>query len=339
MSEYTEVELPFLQQLAAQGWTVVDQGCAAIPQDPATSLRTSFREWLLPGVFDAAVRRINTLPNGKPWLTDRQLGDLRGQLTRQPNRTLLEANEAIQAVLFKAQVDVNEATGEADPVVQLIDFARPENNSFHAINQFRVDTPGCVRAFILPDIVLLVNGIPLCVVECKKGSETCANPMAEAFVQLQRYMNKRPDTAAAGLREGEPRLFHSNLLLIRSCGLEADYGTITSSEEHFYDWKTLYPQDDSGLEGMNAQQRLVAGLLNRHNLLQILRTSTVLMDTDSGPRIKVVCRYQQYRAAAKILQRLRTGTTSAESSPSTARPRVTATQIMATFKLVESLAA
>ena len=165
MSEYTEVELPFLQQLAAQGWTVVDQGCAAIPQDPATSLRTSFREWLLPGVFDAAVRRINTLPNGKPWLTDRQLGDLRGQLTRQPNRTLLEANEAIQAVLFKAQVDVNEATGEADPVVQLIDFARPENNSFHAINQFRVDTPGCVRAFILPDIVLLVNGIPLCVVE------------------------------------------------------------------------------------------------------------------------------------------------------------------------------
>ena len=94
MSEYTEVELPFLQQLAAQGWTVVDQGCAAIPQDPATSLRTSFREWLLPGVFDAAVRRINTLPNGKPWLTDRQLGDLRGQLTRQPNRTLLEANEA-----------------------------------------------------------------------------------------------------------------------------------------------------------------------------------------------------------------------------------------------------
>ena len=66
MSEYTEVELPFLQQLAAQGWTVVDQGCAAIPQDPATSLRTSFREWLLPGVFDAAVRRINTLPNGKP---------------------------------------------------------------------------------------------------------------------------------------------------------------------------------------------------------------------------------------------------------------------------------
>lgn len=49
--------------------------------------------------------------------------------------------------------------------------------------------------------------------------------------------------------------------LIRSCGLEADYGTLTSGEEHFYDWKTLYPQDDGAMEGMNAQQRLVAGML------------------------------------------------------------------------------
>ncbi len=314
MSEYSEVELPFLQQLAVQDWTVVDQGYATIPHDPAASLRTTFRECLLSDVFDAAVRRINPLSDGTPWLTDRQLDELRSQLGRQPKRTLLEANEAIQALLFKAQVDVNEATGEVDPVVQLIDFAHPENNSFHAINQFRIDTPGCVKAFIIPDIVLFVNGIPLCVVECKKGSETCANPMAEAFVQLQRYMGKRPETAAAGLREGEPSLFHSNLLLIRSCGLEADYGTITSSEEHFYDWKTLYPQDDAGMAGMDAQQQLVAGMLTRHNLLHILRTSTVFMDADSGARIKVVCRYQQYRAAAKILHRLRTGITSTERS-------------------------
>ena len=313
MSEYTEVEQPFLHQLAAQGWTVIDQG-NGVPQDAAPSLRRSFREWMLPDVFDEAVRRINALPDGQPWLTDRQLDDLRSQLLRQPNRTLLEANEAIQALLFKAQVDVNEETGESDPVVKLIDFEYPENNSFHAINQFRIDTPGCVKAFIIPDIVLLVNGIPLCVVECKKGSEVCANPMAEAFVQLQRYMNKRPETAAAGLREGEPRLFHSSLLLIRSCGLEADYGTITSSEEHFYDWKTLYPISDDDLDGMNAQQRLVAGMLTKSNLLQILRTSAVFKDTDSGPRIKVVCRYQQFRAAAKVLQRLRTGDTSAERS-------------------------
>ena len=317
MSEYTEVEQPFLRQLADQGWTVIDHGMG-VPKDAAPSLRDNFRQWLLPSVFDAAVRAINRIDEGphrgQPWLTGRQLEDLRSQLLRQPNRTLLEANEAIQALLFKAQVDVNELTGESDPVVRLIDFHNPENNQFHAINQFRIDTPGCVKGFILPDIVLFVNGIPLGVVECKKGSETCANPMQEAFVQLQRYMRRRPETELAGLKEGEPRLFHSSLLLIRSCGLEADYGTITSGDEHFYAWKTLYPQDNAALVGMNAQQQLIAGMLTRRNLLHILRTSAVFMDTDGGPRIKVVCRYQQYRAANKIVERLRSGATALERS-------------------------
>lgn len=313
MSEYTEVERPFLDQLEAQGWTVIDQG-AGVPQDAAPSLRQHFRQTLLPGVFDDAVRAINRTADGQPWLTDRQLDELRTQLTRHPNRTLLEANEAVQALLFKAQADRNELTGEADPAVRLIDFQTPENNRFHAINQFRVDTPGCVKPFIIPDIVLFVNGMPLVVVECKKGSQTCANPMQEAFVQLQRYMRRRAATEAAGLKEGEPRLFHSNLMVVRSSGTQADYGTITSEEEHFYGWKTLYPQDEAALAGMNAQQQLVAGMLTRDNLLNILRTSAVCMDTDGGPRVKVVCRYQQFRAASKVVERLRSGQTAMERS-------------------------
>ncbi|MFM2073883.1 MAG: hypothetical protein RJB34_188 [Pseudomonadota bacterium] len=313
MSEYTEVERPFLQQLAELGWTIIDQG-AGVPQDVTPSLRANFRQWLLPEVFDRAVRTINRTDDGREWLTDRQLEDLRSQLLRHPNCTLLEANEAVQAMLFKAQADVNELTGEADPVVRLIDFHNPTNNQFHAINQFRIDTPGCVKAFIVPDIVLFVNGIPLVVVECKKGSETCANPMQEAFVQLQRYMHRRKETEASGLKEGEPRLFYSSLMLVRSCGLEADYGTITSGEEHFYAWKTLYPADDATLAGLNAQQQLIAGMLNKPNLLQILRTTSVFMDTDAGPRVKVVCRYQQFRAASKIVERLRTGETALERS-------------------------
>ena len=313
MSEYTEVEQPFLQRLEGLGWTTIDQG-EGIPQDPKLSLRENFRQWLLPDVFDEAVRHINRTEEGLCWLTGHQLEELRQQILRQPNRSLLEANESIQKLLFKAQVDVNEASGEEDPVVRLIDFKNPANNRFHAINQFRIDTPGCVRRFIIPDIVLFVNGIPLAVVECKKGSETCANPMQEAFVQLQRYMRKREETKQAGLKEGEPRLFHCNLLLIRTCGLEADYGTISSGEEHFYAWKTAYPDKDSSFKDMLQQEQLIQGMLNKANLLQILRTSSVFMDTDAGPRIKVVCRYQQFRAANKILDRIRSGKTPLERS-------------------------
>lgn len=88
MSEYLHVEKPFLEQLGALGWQVVDQGQTCIPSDPAKSLRTSFREWFLPEVFRDAVRAINLAPDGTPWLTDRQLDDLRDQILRQPNHTL-----------------------------------------------------------------------------------------------------------------------------------------------------------------------------------------------------------------------------------------------------------
>jgi type I restriction enzyme, R subunit len=313
MSEYTEIEQPFLEQLANLGWTSIDQG-SDIPQNPSKSLRQTFRQWLLPDVFCTAVSALNTTTTGQPWLTPKQLQDLQDQILRQPNRTLLEANEAIQKLLFKAQVDINEITGEQDPVVKLIDFANPQNNQFHAINQFRIDTPGCAKQFIIPDIVLFVNGIPLAVVECKKGSSNCANPMQEAFEQLQRYMNQRKATHQQGLKEGEPRLFHTNLLLIRTCSLEADFGTITSGQEHFFPWKTQWPQNDATAQDMNPQQQLINGMLNKPNLLNILRTSTVFMDTDSGPRIKVVCRYQQFRAAGKIVERLRNGQTQTEKS-------------------------
>ncbi|WP_138441431.1 type I restriction endonuclease subunit R [Marinobacter alexandrii] len=313
MSEYTEVEQTFLQQLCSLDWEVIDQG-QEIPSDPSKSLRSGFREWLLTDAFKKAISSLNKGSSGKTWLTEKQLHDLQEEILRQPNRTLLEANEALQKLLFKAQVDVNEETGEQDPVVRLIDFDNPENNHFLAINQFRIDTPGCVKQFIIPDIVLFVNGIPLAVVECKKGGPTCANPMAEAFKQLQRYMNKREDTAKHGLKEGEPRLFHSNLLMIRTTGVEADYGTITSGDEHFYPWKTQWPEDDSVAEGMNQQQQLIQGMLNKSNLLKILRTSSVFMDTDGGPRIKVVCRYQQFRAANKIIERLRHGKNAEEKS-------------------------
>jgi type I restriction enzyme R subunit len=318
MSEYLHVEKPFLDQLRALGWTVIDQGQGFIPSDPGASRRSGFREWLLPQVFRDAVRSINITQDGVPWLTDRQLDDLRDQLLRQPNRTLLEANEAAQALFLKAQVDRNEVTGEVDPVAKLIDFAHPERNRFHAINQFRIDTPGCVKACIIPDIVLFVNGIPLVVVEAKIGDANTANPMHAAFEQLLRYRNGRDETIKAGLREGEPRLFYTNLLLVRTCGEKTEFGTITSGHEHFHAWKDIWPESNRsyapplGVE--REQEKLIQGLLAPATLLDVLRTCTVFMDTDAGRRIKVVSRYQQYRAARKIVDRLRTGKSPEERS-------------------------
>ena len=44
-------------------------------------------------------------------------------------------------------------------------------------------------------------------------------------------------------------------------------------------------------------------MLSKENLLTILRSCSVFQDTDSGKRIKAVCRYQQFRAAMKIVDK------------------------------------
>jgi type I restriction enzyme R subunit len=318
MNEYAHVEKPLLFQLSGLGWTAIDQGAGAIPQDPAKSLRASFRELILPSVFRESVRAINRTADGRDWLTERQLAGLIDDIFRQPNRGLLDANEAVQALLFKAQVDRNELTGEVDPTVRLIDFAHLERNTFHAINQFRVDTPGCVKAFIIPDIVLFVNGLPLVVIEAKIGDTNTANPMYEAFVQLQRYRDARPETARAGLREGEPKLFYPNLAVIRTCGEAAEFGTINSAEEHFYGWRDIWPARYAKivppLGAVRAQERLAQGLLNPHALLDMLRTCSVFMDMPNGRRVKMLGRYQQHRAARRVVQRLRDGKTPMQRS-------------------------
>lgn len=72
MSEYTFVEKPLLAQLAAMVWRVIDQG-EGVPKNSAISLRGSFREVVLRDVFVTAVNAINTLPDGKSWLTEKQL--------------------------------------------------------------------------------------------------------------------------------------------------------------------------------------------------------------------------------------------------------------------------
>ncbi|MBP7409584.1 MAG: type I restriction endonuclease subunit R, partial [Flavobacteriales bacterium] len=213
-------------------------------------------------------------------------------------------------LLYKCTADKNELTGEEFPVVKLIDFQNWDKNRFTAINQFRIDTPGRVKEHIRPDLVLFVNGLPLVVVEAKDANAYTSDPMAEAIKQLHRYSEQREETRAAGLREGEERLFHTNQLLIASTGEQARFGTITSGPEHFYEWKSIHPEKYADftppLGKVRSQETLVQGMLNREVLLDLVRNFTLFMN--AGERlVKVMARYQQYRAVSKIVERLRTG--------------------------------
>ena len=317
MSEYHFVEKPFLAQLEQLGWTSIDLG-QGIPKDPAKSFRSSFREVVLKEQFLQSVKAINT-SNGKEWLTDRQLEDIFTEITEHPTKNLLEVNKEIFNLLLKGtNVDVNELTGEEYPTVQFIDFKKPNNNSFIAINQFRIDTPGTPKGFIIPDIVLFVNGLPLVVVECKDQNEYTANPLTEAYKQLRRYSNQRIETHEAGLMEGEERLFQFNQLCIATYGDDATYGTITSTDQYFLNWKDIYPESlktfDSPLGKERRQEHLIQGMLSKDNLLDLIQNFTLFIEVSEGKEIKIVSRYQQFRAVQKIKERLLKGETSIERS-------------------------
>jgi type I restriction enzyme, R subunit len=155
MSEHAFVEKPFLDQLAALGWQIVDQG-TGVPIDPLKSFRTSFREVALLGIFKESVRAINLLAGGDPWLADKQLDDLFNEIFTQPGRSLIEANEAVQKLLYRAQVDVNEVTGEQYPNVKLIDFDKKvkNHNLLQTIARVNRIAKGKTRGYIVDYIGL-----------------------------------------------------------------------------------------------------------------------------------------------------------------------------------------
>ena len=165
---------------------------------------------------------------------------------------------------------------------------------------------------IVPDIVLFLNGLPVVVIECK--SPKVKEPIPEAIDQLLRYGEQR---GAKG--EGSPPLFYFNQFVITTCRQEAKFGTITNrSEKYFYRWADPFPRSLNDLEhggsSPNDQRRLVAGMLDRDNLLDIIRTFTLFSTNDKGETIKIVGRYQQFRAVKLAVKRLLEGKTSRERS-------------------------
>ena len=137
--------------------------------------------------------------------------------------------------------------------------------------------------------------------------------MVKAIRQLRRYANQR----GSGQPEGNERLFYTSQFVVATCFEKALAGTFTSEPEHFAEWKTTEPVPEAdvcvslGVTALSSQERLVAGMLAPERLLDLVRHFTLFMQ--AGTRtVKVVARYQQYRAVHRALDRLTTGATRAQ---------------------------
>jgi type I restriction enzyme R subunit len=287
------------------------------PEDPTKSGRDSFAEVLMQSRLRKALRDINLGPYGEPWLDDARISQALGELTRITATGLLEANELTTEVLIKGVTvpGLSGWDGGRDQRVHFIDWKHWQRNKFVVVSQFRVDVPGTSGLkHIAPDEVLLVNGIPLVVIECKKPSK--GDAIAAAVTQLKRYAGQ----SRGRISTGNPKLFHSVQLTVATSGERARLGTFTGDSEHYTPWRDPYPLTDAVIaaqlgcdeRSITEQNRLTAVVLHPERLLQIIHDYVTFMTLDNGIRIKAAPRYQQFRAVEKTLERLLTGDTREE---------------------------
>lgn len=315
--ELDAVERPFVEQLVSMGWRHVEGDL----DTPAATSRTSFTEVVQEATLRRQLHALNLDATGQPWLDDERLSQAVGAITRIPAHRLMEANQAATELLLGGLTveGLPGWDGGRGQTIHFIDWQTPERNEFSVVNQYRVDCPpghNRGKAFIVPDLVLLVNGIPLGVVECK--SPSVPEPLAEAVDQLRRYSNQRRAAGEVDDNEGNEPLFHTNQLLIATSFDEARVGSVGAAFRHYAAWKTVVGPDGQGTEAevaatlgkaqLSEQERLVAGLLRPAHLLDVVRHFMLFMAAD-GQTVKSVCRYQQYRAVNRAIHRLRTGKT------------------------------
>jgi len=301
IDEFSSVEHPFMDQLRELGWSDGKNEVLELQmqQQPEQSYRSSFNQVILEPKLRAALKDIN------PFLTEGQMDEVVARISIPSGGSLLENNERVFTLMTQGtSVSRNEQTGEYNPQVNYVDFEHPEKNIFTAISQFKVAIPGTDH-HIIPDIVLFLNGLPIVVVEAK--SPKVPEPIPEAIDQLMRYSEQRGDTG-----EGNQSLFYYNQFIIATCRNQAKAGTIsTHIEKYFYRWTDPYPMTlnelSHGASAPNDQQRLVAGMLSFKNLLDIIKIFTLFTVNDKGKKIKIVCRYQQFRAVKKMVKRLQEG--------------------------------
>lgn len=177
-------------------------------------------------------------------------------------------------------------------MISLIDFENPDNNIFRAVNQFTVEyTNNGQTENRRPDILLFVNGLPLCIIELKNPSKANTT-IHQAWEQIySRYWRDIP------------HLLHYCPLACISDGVKTRLGTVRTPYEHFYAWRRVNDGDKVSTLPFEETKTMIQGVYAPARFLEIFRDYIYFQDTsyDSDER-EIVCRYPQFFAARLLKQ-------------------------------------
>ncbi|MBE8989437.1 type I restriction endonuclease subunit R [Nostoc sp. LEGE 12450] len=239
------------------------------PQQNQT-VRDTLNQVILRDIFIAAIQRINNIPE---------------EVARATYQDMLAVNDNEQWTnLLRGNYSRNVPGEATKKTICLIDFLYPENNTFTATNQLYVKSQNSRK----PDIVIFINGIPLVVIEAKKPF-IAKDKTGEAFEQIKQY------------ERDIPRLFYSNAFNIITDGVNVLYGATDAASAYWGAWK-----EEAVTEGINFSNKLEKQLwylLEPSRLLDIL-AHFIVFEKREQKVTKKICRYQQFRAVNKIVDRV-----------------------------------
>lgn len=248
-------------------------GYEYIKPDVFSKLREFETEFLITSHLIDAIKRINGISDEEAQSVLREVKKV-------------DSNEGFLN-LYRYGVNLKDpATGKMRDY-KVIDLDNPDNNHFVVTNQFYFE--GNLEN-IRPDIMVFVNGIPLVDIEAKSPTAGESVDYSIAVGQLKRY------------EKNALRLYWSNCFSIATDGLKTVYAATYTPPQYFSQWR------DEELEQKLAGQleMTLISLLDKERLLDIIGNFIVFEKAKEG-KIKKMGRYQQLRAANKIVERVKDG--------------------------------
>lgn len=218
-----------------------------------------------------------------PSMPDAAIQDALYKLKNFENAELVQKNELFMNYLqngIEVKYFVNDE--ECSGLVYLLDYKKPDNNSFVVANQWTFIENSNKR----PDVILFLNGLPLVLIELKSPAreETDAS---EGYLQIRNYMQEIPS------------MFIYNCICVISDQLISKAGTITSGEDRFMEWKT---KDGSYENTQYAQfDTFFEGMFDKVRLLDIIK-NFICFSNDGLNKIKILAAYHQYFAVNKAIE-------------------------------------
>lgn len=187
ISEAGSVQFPMVRHTEEIGWT-------PLTPELAREKRGSEAAMFLRDELEAAIARFN------PWLTADAVRSIFETLDAIP--ATIEGNRQMLAWMRGEQSWYDEGE-ERHRRVKLIDFADTGANEFHVTWEWTLKPPA--RKANRADVLFLINGLPVAIVEHKNPKD--GNAMERAIVQLRRYEAETPELL------GAPQLFNVTHLI------------------------------------------------------------------------------------------------------------------------------